>query len=137
MAAEIENRPCIPFPVNTPSNLFFSATSILSHRCARTCGPSREYATSRSHCGSWDCWRGVMVGALMGMRGPTPPWRSMFWRMLEKKAGAPGMWDGWLVVVWVKSGDSLHSRARRVVASTLGASLVGRGLGRKRGVEGD
>ena len=72
----------------------------------------------------------------MGMTGPTPPCRSMFWRMLEKKAGAPGTWDG-LVVGRVKSGDSLHSRARRVVASTAGGSLVGRELGRKRGVEWD
>lgn len=56
--------------------------------------------------------------------------------MLEKKAGAPGMWDG-LVVERLKSGDSLHSRARRVVASRAGGSLVGREVGRKRGVEGD
>jgi len=77
-----------------------------------------------------------MEGALMGMTGPTPPWRSMFWRMLEKKAGAPGMWVG-LFVAREKRGDSLHSRARRVVASTLGGRRVGRELGRKRGVEGD
>jgi hypothetical protein len=74
-------------------------------------------------------------GALIGMTGPTPPWRSMFWRMLEKKAGAPGVVER-PVVVRVKRGDSLHSRARRVVASTP-ASFVVMELERKRGVEGD
>jgi hypothetical protein len=52
----------------------------------------------------------------MGTTGPTPPWRSMFWRMLEKNAGAPGTW---VVVFRVKRGDSLHSRASLVAASTV------------------
>ena len=51
----------------------------------------------------------------MGMTGPTPPWRSMFCRMLEKKAGAPGAWAFELLV---NKGDSLHSSANRVAAST-------------------
>lgn len=52
----------------------------------------------------------------MGMTGPTPPWRSIFCRMLEKKAGAPGTWA---VELRAKRGDSLHSRASRVAASTV------------------
>ena len=40
------------------------------------------------------------------------------------------------MVVWVKRGDSLHSRARRLVASTP-AKFVATELGRKRGAEGD
>ena len=52
----------------------------------------------------------------MGICGPTPPWRSMFCRMLEKNAVGSGAWD--VLGVRMKRGDSLHSRARRVVAST-------------------
>ena len=39
-------------------------------------------------------------------------------------------------MVWVKRGDSLHSRARRLVASTP-ANFVATELGRKRGADGD
>ena len=57
----------------------------------------------------------------MGISGPTPPWRSMFWRMLEKNAGARG---SWVVEFWVKRGNSLHSRASRVVASTAAGFVI-------------
>ena len=53
--------------------------------------------------------------------------------MLEKKAGAPGMVDG---VELTKRGDSLHSRASRVVASRA-VGLVFTCGGRKSGVVGD
>lgn len=68
----------------------------------------------------------------MGISGPTPPWRSMFWRMLEKNAGAPGTW---VVEFRMKRGNSLHPRARRVVALAAGFVVIVEG--RNLGVEGD
>ena len=61
------------------------------------------------------------MGALMGIKGPTPPCRSMFCRMLEKNAGAPGTW---VVEYWVKRGYCLHSSARRVVALTAAGFVI-------------
>src|SRR5947207_2291376 len=45
----------------------------------------------------------------------------MFCRMLEKNAGAPGIW---VVGFRVKREYSLHSRARRVVASTAAGFVI-------------
>jgi len=71
----------------------------------------------------------------MGICGPTPPWRSMFCRMLEKNAVGPGACE--VFGARIKRGDSLHSRARRVVASTAADLSARVDVGENFGREGE